>query len=230
MMVKPAATRRLRILAIGVRPEVVAAIMRRGHTIDRHALDLGPAAALAGQAWTPPVVAWPGESASYDRVFLWDELARVVDDEAAIAEAARVLRPGGVLTLRVPGAGVLAWLDPYNAYRYLRDATRRGTDPVETRGLGWQRHYRQADIDDLLRPHFSPPAMRRRGVGLAAAFRLALAILFRWLVPREARYQRGQPLARRLETLDDLIPGGPLGTNLIMTARRREDDRAHKAQ
>jgi hypothetical protein len=49
-------------------------------------------------------------------------------------------------------------------------------------------------------------------------------------VPREARYQRGQPLARRLETLDDLIPGGPLGTNLIVTARRREDDRAHKAQ
>ncbi len=215
----------MRIVAIGVRPRVVAALAWRGYQVDRHALDLGPAAALAGQPWTPPVTTWPGKTASYDRVYLWDDLARVVDEEAAVAEAARVLRPGGILSIRVPRAGLLAWLDPYNAYRYLRDATRRGKDPVETKALGWQRHYRQADLDDLLRPYFTTLAIQPRGLGLAAAFRLALAILFRWLVPREELYQRGQPLAQRLETLDDLIPDGPLGTNLIVTARRHADER-----
>jgi SAM-dependent methyltransferase len=168
-----------RLLVLG--DDAIAAELRRaGYRVDRHALDTGPLAELRGLPFTPPLVAWPFADAAYDGVVLLDDLALTVREEEALAEAARVLRPGGVLLLRVPAEGRLAWLDGYNAFRYVSDATRRGRVLPESRGVGWRRHYRREDLYGLLRPHFRLRALRASGIGLADAARLALSLVWRW--------------------------------------------------
>jgi len=73
--------------------------------------------ALAGsEASTLPVSAWatttngdatllPFPDATFDRVIAAEVLEHIPDDEAAISELARVLRPGGTMAITVP-----AWL------------------------------------------------------------------------------------------------------------------------
>ncbi|MDP9365495.1 MAG: hypothetical protein M3Q10_14940, partial [Chloroflexota bacterium] len=136
------------------------------------------------------------------------------------AEAARVLRPGGTPLVRVPRAGRLAWLDPYNAARYLGNATRRGAKPPETRGIGWCRHYARRDLDDLLGGRFRVRAVTTEGVGLAEGVRLALALLFRWLLPREDLYRRTSALPSALARAEGRVPTGRSGYHLIVVAER----------
>ena len=162
----PAHRRRVPPAAGRRRRRCRCALRRAGYRVDRHALDTGPLAQLAGVPFAPPVVAWPFPAASYDAVILLDELALTVREEEALAEAARVLRPGGVLLLRVPAAGRLAWLDGYNAYRYVRDITHRGKLLPEVKGIGWRRHYRRDDLRACSIAHFRVRAMRASGIGL----------------------------------------------------------------
>jgi SAM-dependent methyltransferase len=60
-----------------------------------------PAGALAA-AVTGDALTLPFADASFDRVIAAEVLEHVPDDEAAIAELARVLRPGGRLAVTVP--------------------------------------------------------------------------------------------------------------------------------
>jgi SAM-dependent methyltransferase len=181
------------LLLLGGDDRVAAAFCDKGYRVARHALDTGPLAQLPGIPFTPPVVTWPFADASFDAVILLDELARTVREEEALAEAARVLRPGGILLLRVPATGRLAWLDSYNAYRYIRDITRRGLRLAETR-ISWRRHYHRQDLRGLLRPHFRVRALRASGLGLSDAARLALALFWRWGL----RSRRGDAAIRAL--------------------------------
>ena len=163
-----------------------------GYRVTRHALDTGPLAQLAGLSFTPPVVEWPFPDGAFDAVVLLDQLALTVREEEALAEAARVLRPGGVLLLRVPATGPLAWLDGYNGYRYVRDITRRGQPLPDTRGVGWRRHYGEGDVRDLLLPHFRIRALHGAGIGLTEATRLGLNLAWRWAL----RSERGEEAIR----------------------------------
>ncbi len=190
----PPPTGNTSLLLLGGDEGVAAAFRRAGYRVDRHALDTGPLAQLAGVPFTPPVVAWPFPDASYDAVVLLDELALTVREEEALAEAAHVLRPGGTLLLRVPASGPLTWLDGYNVYRYVRDITRRGKLLPEVRGIGWRRHYRQNDVRGLLAPHFQVRAMRPSGIGLSDTARLGLLLIWRWAL----RSERGDDAIRRV--------------------------------
>ena len=212
-----------RVLVVGAPGGLVAGLTGRGYQVTPHDLDVGPAAALVGEPFVPPVTAWPGPDGAFDAVLLLDQLAFVVDDEEAIAEAARVLRPGGMLILRVPSAGLLAWLDPYNAYRYVRDVTGRGPKPHETRGIGWRRHYRRRDLDELLEGQFHVRARETEGVGLAEAARLALLLLFRWLLRREDAYRRATWLPETIWGVEKRLPTGRFGYHLVVVAERLPD-------
>jgi SAM-dependent methyltransferase len=197
--------------------DVVAAVFRDvGFRVDGHALDTGPLAQVPGVPFTPPVVAWPFPDAAYDAVVLLDELALTMSEEEALAEAARVLRPGGTLLLRVPAAGRLAWLDGYNAYRYVRDITHRGQLLPEVRGIGWRRHYRREDLHRLLSPHFRVRELRASGIGLSEAARLGLSLLWRWAL----RTERGDDAIR--ETSASLArqegPWAPVGRGYWIVA------------
>ena len=175
---------RAKLLLLGGDDHVAWELQQAGYRVDRHALDTGPLAQIAEyrSGFVPPVVNWPYPDASYDAVVLLDELALTVLEEEALAEAARVLRPGGVLLLRVPAAGRLAWLDGYNAFRYVQEITHRGQRLPEVAGIGWRRHYRREDVRKLLQPHFRVRAMRGSGIGLTDSARLGLSLFWRWAV------------------------------------------------
>ena len=212
------------IILLGGDDALARELHRAGYRVDRHALDTGPLAPLPEQRCTttfvPPVVAWPQPDASYDAVILLDELALTLLEEEALAEAARVLRPGGMLLLRVPAAGRLAWLDGYNAFRYIQEITHRGRRLPEATGVGYRRHYRREDVRGLLRPHFRVRAMRASGIGLSDSARLGLALFWRWAL----QSRRGDAAIRRIpETLarleGRLAPAGR-GYWLVAAAER----------
>lgn len=202
--------------------EVIAEGLRRaGYAVIRHVLDTGPLAQLAGLPFTPPVVAWPFPDAAFDAVILLDMLALTVREEEALAEAARVLRPGGVLLLRVPGEGALAWLDGYNAYRYVRDISRRGRPLAATAGVGWRRHYRRDDLGGLLRPHFQVNDVRGVGLGLAEATRLGLNLAFRWARQTESHDEAIETAAADVARWEGGFSLAGRGYWLVAAAERR---------
>jgi SAM-dependent methyltransferase len=185
-----------KLLLLGGDDHVTRELQQAGYRVDRHALDTGPLAQVAEyrSSFVPPVVNWPYPDASYDAVVLLDELALTVLEEEALAEAARVLRPGGVLLMRVPAAGRLAWLDGYNAFRYVQEITHRGRRLPEVAGIGWRRHYRREDLRKLLQPHFRVRAMCASGIGLSDSARLALSLFWRWAL----QSRRGDAAIRRV--------------------------------
>src|SRR5687768_12459505 len=69
------------LLLVGGDDAVAAAFRRAGYGVDRHALDTGPLAQLAGVSFTPPAVTWPFPDAAYDAVVLLDELALTMREE-----------------------------------------------------------------------------------------------------------------------------------------------------
>jgi SAM-dependent methyltransferase len=175
------------VLLLGGDDAMIGDLQQAGFAVTRHALDMGPLAQLAGIPFTPPVVEWPFPDAGFDAVVLLDQLALTVKEEEALAEAARVLRPGGRLLLRVPAAGRLAWLDGFNAYRYLQETSRRGKRHPAVAGVGWRRHYPRPDLGALLEPHFRVLKFAPTGVGLEDAVRLAGNLYWRWLRCDERR-------------------------------------------
>jgi SAM-dependent methyltransferase len=173
------------------------------------------------EALAPLVEPWPQADASFDLVLIPDVLAHVIADQHALDQAARVLRPGGRLVVRVPYRGPLAWLDPPNAYRYVSDATRRGPNPPETRGIGWRRHYHRRELDAMLHgAGLRVTRVRGSGLGLAPALDLALMLLFRWLLPLEPVYRATRRATALVARGERLLPLGPLGYWLTVVAER----------
>lgn len=168
------------ILLLGGDDAQATALAQAGFRVARHTLDMGPLAQVAGVPFTPPMVEWPFPDSAFDIVLLLDQLALTVREEEALAEAARVLRPGGLLVLRVPADGRMAWLDGFNAYRYVQETTRRGKRLPDVAGVGWRRHYPRGDLRALLCPHFAIREMRQSGVGLTDAARLGMTLFWRW--------------------------------------------------
>jgi len=169
----------------------------------------------------PNPAPWPAPDTAYDTVLIIDAFAHLIDDRFELQEAARVLRPGGSLILRVPYRGMLAWLDPANAYRYVSDATRRGPNPPETRGIGWRRHYGRHELLRLIEDAgFAPRQVSGSGIGISAAVDLLLMLLLRWLLPWERLYRATKPVTARLEGTEARLTVGPIGYWLSIQAQR----------
>lgn len=94
---------------------------------------------------------WPLQNGEVDLVDIQDDaLSRVIDEEAWLAEFARVIAAGGQIRLTLPASGALAWLDTMNAYRYIADISKRGQAPDAALPTGWNRHYSPENISSLL--------------------------------------------------------------------------------
>lgn len=152
-----------------------------------------------------------------------DTLEYVRDDEAMIAEFARLLMPGGRLLLTVPNTGPFAGLDAFNLYRYLVDTTHRRRKPPETEEVGWRRHYGVADLTDLLAPQFRIQSVSSRRLGITELVHAGLLIVFRWLLGSERSYRRSTALVRRLARWENGIRLGRDGAVLTVAAVKRAE-------
>lgn len=168
----------------------------------------------------PEVAAWPWRDGTFDGVVILDVLEHVVDDQQVLNEAARVLRAGGQLIVRVPYRGPSAWIDPANVYRYVSDLTRRGPNPPETYGIGWRRHYHRTELGEMLRDAgFVGQRGVGAGIGLSSAFDLGCMLVLRWLLPLERLYRRSRRLTDRLANAERRLRLGPFGYWLTVVAR-----------
>ena len=208
------------LLLVGGTTAQEAALVGAGFHVSQHHLDTGPLAESPGLPFTPPVVTWPFADATFDVVLLLDQLAFTVQEEEALAEAARVLRPGGTLVLRVPAAGKLAWLDGFNAYRYVQETSGRGKRLPAVAGVGWRRHYPREDVLRLLRPYFRVRELRASGIGLADATRLGLNLFWRWGLRSEAHDAAIHRIAAMVAEREDTWFLGRQGYSLVVVAER----------
>jgi SAM-dependent methyltransferase len=106
-----------------------------GLEVSRAAAARAAAAAGAGGIAVGDAHRAPFATASFDAVTLWDVLEHLADPHAAVAEVARVLRPGGRLVLstgdvgslvaRVSGARWHLYTIPEHLFFYSREGLRR---------------------------------------------------------------------------------------------------------
>jgi len=155
-----------------------------------------------------------------DAVTMLDIVEHVDRPEAAIAEARRVIRPGGVLIVSVPHRGLLHRLDALNVYESLR-RRRPHWPPLEaaTESGGHEhRHFTVQELEELLKPHFAVDRVARTALGLQELVHLALLML---RVPLKAeRVTRSLlPVHLVVYLLDDLLPLGRFGYHLAVRAR-----------
>lgn len=161
-----------------------------------------------------------------DAVLLLDVLEHLEDARPAVAEAHRVLRPGGVLVVSVPHRGPQLALDSLNLYRALR--RRRPSwpplEPATESADGIHRHYAVDEMRELLAPGFEVDRVQRSGLGLQEPVYLAGLVA---RVPRRTDQVGRLALTLHLilYLLDDLVPWGRLGYHLAVRGVRTERTR-----
>jgi len=153
-----------------------------------------------GESMSAPARALPFADGSVGAIDAGTIFAYVRDDDGLAGEIARILRPGGTVSLRVPSTGPLAGFDAYNLFRYVADVTGRGPRIFEVAELGWRRHYPEAEIVAMFgTERFEVQSSRRGGLALSELLRLAGQLAFRWLRPSGDRYRRVSTAADALE-------------------------------
>jgi SAM-dependent methyltransferase len=172
--------------------------------------------------WLPVVDAdaraLPIADSCADAVLLLDVVEHMADPRSALAEAHRVLRPGGTVIVGVPHAGPSSALDAGNIYEALR---RRRPAWPELDGMAasddGHHHFTVAELEALLDPWFTVDRVARTGIGSQELVNLAILMLRGpWRAPRAATAL--MPLHLLLYILDDALPTGRYAYHLAVRA------------
>lgn len=163
----------------------------------------------------------PLREQAFDAVLLLDVIEHVPDERAVIAEAARVLRPGGTLVLSVPHAGLLRRWDAINLRPDLIDPAEIAPFRSLARETGEvHRHYSLADLHALLGSHFRIERVERTGLGVAEPVNLALLWLTKRLLRAPRLYDLGQYLYFTVYLAEDNFRFGRPSYHIMLRARR----------
>ncbi|CAA9291023.1 MAG: hypothetical protein AVDCRST_MAG77-4725 [uncultured Chloroflexi bacterium] len=165
----------------------------------------------------------PIAGASINAVALLDVLEHLARPEAAIAEARRVLRPGGALVISVPNQGWLEAFDSLNVYGALRRfwPSLAPLDPSETSGWGAHRHFSVTQVRALLGDEFKIERIAITGVGLSEPLHLAILLFSRVLLRSERAYSALRYIYYTAYLLEDALPLPVGGYHLTVLARAR---------
>ena len=200
-------------------PEVAGVDLDPGH-VERARRAVPGADIRHGRADALP---WP--DAHFDAAVCLDVLEHVPDPAAAVAELARVLRPGGVAVVSVPHRGWLAAADSLNVYQRLLPGRTPPTDDPSWAATPHHRHFGVDELSALLGPHFVVERVRRTGTGAGELLHIVLLLVTRALSPRlRPVHAVLQHAYFGLYALDDGIPLGRAGYSVAVRARRRAAD------
>ena len=163
----------------------------------------------------------PFADGSFDAIVMLEVIEHTGSDVAAVTELRRVLKPGGVLILSTPHAGMFAWLDPYNVRQVLRRfvpalygaAARmvRFESGQYTDNMSWHRHYRLKDVRALLGDDFVIDKTYRGGLLLYPLLAALISV-----TGRVVGSQAVLSLLFRMQNWDFRRPYGPLSYNLML--------------
>ncbi|MFN2568569.1 MAG: class I SAM-dependent methyltransferase [Candidatus Dormibacteria bacterium] len=164
----------------------------------------------------------PWRDGNFDAAVCLDVLEHCPHPEAAIAELARVIGPGGTLVVSVPHSGLLAAADSLNLYRRVLPGADAPTDDPSWVDKPHHRHFAVEELTDLLQPEFEVDTVRRTGLGIAELVNLPLLVATRG-VSRRLRwaYAALQYLYFAVYLLEDSVPMGRAAYHLMVRARRR---------
>ena len=152
-----------------------------------------------------------------------DVLEHVTDEEAWLAECARILIPGGSIRIQVPRQGATSWFESLNIYRYAVDVLNLGHDPREIKMIGWHRQYKENDLRAmLLKTGLVVDDVRSHSLGLAEIPTLGRMIVGDLVRNDRGTGKRAKDARVRLDRLDSHIPAGPLSRRILVTARRSQ--------
>jgi SAM-dependent methyltransferase len=203
-------------------------LARRGY--DVVGVDVSPTYIARAQRAHPqgvylvaPAEAVPLPDRAFDGVLFLDVLEHVQDEGASLAEAARLLKPGGTLVVSVPHRGLLWRLDSLNLYQWLVKRTHHGLPPPEIGLAAPHRHYSLAQLRELLGPRFTIECVMITGLGLAELVNLPLLVLCRYVLRWEWLYQIVQYGYFTVYLVEDMAPLGPLGYHMMVVATRTQD-------
>lgn len=185
--------------------------------------DNGTAADWTSRRTNEEVPCFPAP-ASFRRIIAHDVLEHVLDEEAWLAALANLLLPGGTISIRVPLEGPLAWMDARNIYRYVTDLAGRGSAPGETLPTGWHRHYRELDLDRMLRlSGLTITARHREGMPGLDIPHLAGLIAGDLVLQRPGTEARLIWLRDRMDGRAFCVHAGALSTHLRIEATKHAD-------
>lgn len=202
------------ILARGPSARVIVGVERDAKLLERARRQFPWLSMIDADAGELPVA-----DSSADAVLLLDVIEHVAAPERVLAEAHRVLRPGGTIIVSVPHSGPTQVLDGVNVYAALR--RRRPSWPALEGVVGTDddehRHFSADELRELLEPSFTVDRVARTGLGLQELVTLSiLALQVPLHAPRAARVL--MPLHLVAYLLDDLLPTGRFAYHLAMRA------------
>jgi hypothetical protein len=172
-------------------------------------------------ATSEPAPCLPIGDASVQSVDAIDVLEHVHDEQMWLAELARILVPGGDLTVRVPLENLMGWADALNIYRYVTDVTGLGRDLVSTMPTGWHRHYAPSDMPALVRlAGFEVTGTVTEGLPLEEIPHLAGLVVGNILLDDHTTERRLSRLRKRFERRPRLRLPRSLAATITVRARR----------